>query len=260
MRSYRRDIELRSLFQYSFKNKLQLSTLLFIFCAIWIFTATPVSAQLQFWQADHHINLALAGSSGSDFSVPADTNKNNLADLFQTEEPKLLPDNISFGEKLFWGKNGLFRKTGIVAPLSLPERKYELRLRRTMLTTHQIAGFTTLALMYTTAYFGQRVIDGDRKLGDVHQSLAMATIISYSITGLLGVLSPPPLIRRDEESTVTLHKTLAWIHLAGMILTPIIGSMIRNRHTFNMSKAHFHQVAGYFTTAVFTAAVLVIVF
>jgi hypothetical protein len=142
----------------------------------------------------------------------------------------------------------------------LPERKYEIELRRTMLTTHQIAGFTTLALMWTSAYFGQRVIDGNRRLGGTHQAFVTATILSYSITGLLAVLSPPPLIRRDEVGTVTIHKTLAWIHLAGMILTPIIGSMIRHRHSFSMKEAHFHQVAGYITTATFTAAVLVIVF
>jgi hypothetical protein len=114
--------------------------------------------------------------------------------------------------------------------------------------------------MWSAVYFGQKAIDGDRKAGDIHQTLVAATMFSYAATGLLAILSPPPLIRRDEEGTVAIHKTLAWVHLAGMIITPIIGSMIRHRHHTDMTKAHYHQIAGYVTTAVFTAAVLTIVF
>ena len=175
-------------------------------------------------------------------------------------EPKLLPDNMSFGEKLLWSKNGLVHKIGLEPPLSPQERMGELHLRRGMLIAHQIGGFTTLALMLTADYFGQRVIDGRRDLGDVHQRLIAATILTYSATGLLAILSPPPLIRRDEESTTTLHKTLAWIHVLGMIVTPILGSTIRHRRLFNMDQAHFHQISGYLTTAVFATSMLVIVF
>ena len=159
-----------------------------------------------------------------------------------------------------WGEEGLFRKIGLVPPLSREERKNELELRRIMLTAHQIGGFTTLGLMVTSAYFGQRVIDGRRDLGDVHQGFVEATIAAYSLTALLAVLSPPPFIRRDEASTTTLHKTLAWIHVAGMIITPILGSMIGGRRHFNVDKAHYHQVAGYLTTAVFATSLIVITF
>lgn len=175
-------------------------------------------------------------------------------------EPKLLPDNMSFGEKFLWGKNGLVHKLGLEPPLSPEERMSELHLRRGMLIAHQIGGFTTLALMLTADYFGQQVIDGHRNLGDTHQMFVAATIASYTATGLLAVLSPPPLIRRDEGSTTSLHKTLAWIHLIGMIVTPIIGSTIRHRRVFNMDQAHFHQVSGYLTTAVLATSMLVIVF
>ena len=195
-------------------------------------------------------------------TTEADT---SFSDLSFPPQPKqaLLPENISFGEKLFWGENGIFRKTGVVSELSPEERKSELSIRRTMLTAHQITGFTTVALMLTTVYFGQRTIDNhlNRSLGDTHQKFVDATIVTYSLTALLAVLSPPPMIRRDdEESTTTLHKTLAWIHAAGMIITPILGGMIGGRRSFNMDKAHFHQVAGYLTTAVFTASLLVITF
>ena len=234
--------------------------ILLVLAVFFLVSTNTLIAQNLFMQDELSTELAMTPTHGRAIIPSPDTAAQDLASMFTTTEPNLLPDRMSFGEKFFWGKSGLFRETGLVGPLTLPERKYEIELRRTMLTTHQIAGFTTLALMWTSAYFGQRVIDGNRRLGGTHQAFVTATILSYGITGLLAVLSPPPLIRRDEVGTVTIHKTLAWIHLAGMILTPIIGSMIRHRHSFSMKEAHFHQVAGYLTTATFTAAVLVIVF
>jgi hypothetical protein len=178
-----------------------------------------------------------------------------LSDSIPTvKKSKLLPEKISFTENLLWGENGL------AGPLTLEQRKYELQVRRTMLTIHQIGGFVTLALMIADAYTGQKVIDGRRDLGSTHQTLVALTIGSYSLTGLMAVLSPPPLIRRDEESTTTLHKTLAWAHLAGMILTPILGSMIGGSRRFNADKAHVHQDVGYITIAIFASAMIVVTF
>ncbi|MCL5031575.1 MAG: hypothetical protein M1480_21430 [Bacteroidetes bacterium] len=203
-------------------------------------------------------NLNLYAGISSVNSSAADTSTSVAILLPPIEKPKLLPDNISFGEKFFWGEKGLFREIGLVGELSPKERIHELSIRRTMLTAHQIGGFATLALMLTADYFGQQVIDGKRYLGDVHQNLVTATILSYSVTGLLAILSPPPLIRRDEGSTTSIHKTLAWIHVLGMIITPIIGSTIRHKRLFNMDQAHFHQISGYLTTAIFATSLIVI--
>ncbi|MGE5499755.1 MAG: hypothetical protein ACM3Q2_16915 [Syntrophothermus sp.] len=175
-------------------------------------------------------------------------------------KPQLLPDKISFMEKFLWGENGFFRKTGITSPLAPESRKNELQARRTMLTAHQIGGFTTLGLMLASCYYGQKIIDGHNNFRGTHQAFVTATIASYSITGLLSVLSPPPLIRRDEESTTSIHKTLAWVHFAGMIATPILGNMIGGRRNFNIDRAHVHQIAAYATTVVFTAAMVVMTF
>ena len=187
--------------------------------------------------------------------------------LAQDEKPKLLPDQISFGEKLFWGEHGVFRGLGIASPLTPEVREHELAVRRTMLTMHQIGGFLALAAMIGTAWTGQRTIDlpRNRALKSAHQKMIVATITTYSITGLLSILSPPPLIRRDEGGTTSIHKTLAWFHVAGMILTPIIGSMVSQRGVkgsqgINENKARFHQYAGYITTAIFAASMIVITF
>ena len=187
---------------------------------------------------------------------------NDLSSLSLAFKPKLLPDNISFTEKFLWGENGFMRKIGIAGPLTAESRKDEIQARRTMLSIHQIAGVTTLGLMLASAYYGQKVIDGRRNFSGTHQTLVTFTIGTYALTGLLAILSPPPLIRRDdEESTTSIHKTLAWIHFAGMIITPIIGSMISQRHhVLNMDKAHFHQVLGYITTATFATSIIVLFF
>ena len=187
--------------------------------------------------------------------------------LVKEETPKLLPDKISFGEKLFWGESGVFRGIGIASPLTPEVRKHELTVRRAMLTMHQIGGFLALAAMIGTAWTGQRTLDDprNRTLRNDHQKMILATVITYSLTASLSILSPPPLIRRDQGGTTAIHKTLAWFHVAGMILTPILGSMVSQKGVkgslgINIDKAHFHQYAGYITTAIFAASMIVITF
>ncbi len=176
-------------------------------------------------------------------------------------KPKLLPDKMSFMEKGLWGENGFLRGIGIASPLTPEARKNELALRRTMLSIHQIGGFVTLGLMATTVYYGQKYLNNaQRSDRDMHQTFVLATIISYSATALMSVLSPPPLIRRDEVSTTTIHKTLAWVHVAGMILTPILGKAINRRGASYYDQARVHQISAYATTAVFAASMIVITF
>ena len=176
-----------------------------------------------------------------------------------TVKGKLLPDNMSLMEHGLWGESGILRTIGLAGPLTPETRKSELGLRRTMLSLHQIGGFVTLGLMGTAAYYGQKVIDGQDFWG-AHQSFVAATIVSYSITAMLSILSPPPLIRRDETSTTTIHKTLAWIHFAGMIVTPILGKLIGGRRSFDDQRARIHQTAAYITTATLAASLIIITF
>lgn len=176
----------------------------------------------------------------------------------------MLPKNISLIEKGLWGENGFLRTVGLAPELTLESRKSELGLRRTMLSIHQIGGFTTLGLMLATCYYGQKIIDGGvngrRDFEKTKYLFINLTISSYTLTGLLSILSPPPMIRRDEFSTTSVHKTLAWFHIAGMIATPLLGRLIVQHRQFHMDKAHYHQVAGYITTAIFASAMIVITF
>jgi hypothetical protein len=174
---------------------------------------------------------------------------------------RLLPENMSFMERGLWGENGFFRKIGIAGPLSVESRKEELSARRTMLTMHQVGGVVTLGLMVSAVYCGQQVLNGHRGYRSWHQGFVTGTIIAYSTTGLLAVLSPPPLIRRDEFSTITLHKTLAWVHFVGMVVTPILGASLHHNHTLNYDQlARYHQISAYITASALLASMLVITF
>jgi hypothetical protein len=189
---------------------------------------------------------------------PPDTQSDSLS---QPPKRKLIPTNASFMEKYLWDEDGLFRNMGLASPLTPEVRKSELSLRRGMLTAHLIGGIVTLANMYTAIYYGQQMLNGhtDKSYRNNHQLFVTTTIISYSITGLLSVLSPPPMIRRNEVSTITIHKALAWVHFTGMILTPILGEMIKRRATTSQL-AHFHQASAYITASALTASMIVITF
>jgi hypothetical protein len=181
-----------------------------------------------------------------------------LDTLTPAPQRKLLPANMHWMEKTLWNEDGLFRTMGLASPLTPEVRKSELGLRRGMLTAHQIGGFVTLGCMISAVYFGQMILDGNRGYRTNHQIFVTATIASYTTTGLLAVLTPPPMIRRDEVSTTTIHKALAWVHFAGMILTPILGASIK--HASASDIARFHQVSAYITTTALAASLITITF
>ncbi len=184
---------------------------------------------------------------------------------------RLMPENISFVERGLWGEDGILRSTGIAAPLTPQSRRSELKLRRTMLVMHQIGGFLTLGSMLAALYYGQKSLldpnSGQRSdpYRSKHQFFVATTIALYSGTGALAVLSPPPLIRRDNEtSTTTIHKALAWVHFTGMVITPILGGTVLKRGPIgryvDLNQARFHQISGYVTAAALAAAMISVTF
>ncbi len=106
------------------------------------------------------------------------------------EAPPLLPERMLVTQKLLWGEKGLLRTTGI-APLSLEQRQKELKLRRIMLTTHQILGYTTLAAMVAQGIIGGKLYNGDYDLYKLHKDMGMVVNISYFTTAGLSLLHHP---------------------------------------------------------------------
>lgn len=175
--------------------------------------------------------------------------------------PALLPDRLGPFESLLWASNGLMRKNGLNA-LTPEARNRELKVRRGMLTGHMAFGIATVGLLVSTVVIGQNLIDRpmDRQtLLPTHEALIAASVSTYSITALLAAFSPPPMLRRREFSTTTLHRVLAFVHLAGMILTPILGLSLENTLSYNQLLT-FHQIAGITTAAALTLSMLVLVF
>lgn len=194
------------------------------------------------------------------------------ADTVSKPAPRLLPEMMSPMEHILWGEHGLMRTTGI-APYTVEARKSELGARRFMLTAHQIGGFVTLGLFIPTLVYGQKNINNwnaatsgmhrlDRSVQNTHETFAVLTFSAYMTTAALAIFSPPPLLRRDEWSSVTFHKTLAWIHFAGMTAIPFLAmaaSHAQDAHTAqSLRKAH--QITAYVTAGAFATAMIVITF
>ena len=106
--------------------------------------------------------------------------KNDLFDLISEEEKQieLLPERIVFTQSLLWGKNGLLRKTGIY-PLNIENREKELRIRKTMLTAHQVIGYVTLASMVAQGIIGGKLYNGQDDLYKTHKTMGSIVNIGY---------------------------------------------------------------------------------
>ena len=154
-------------------------------------------------------------------------------------------------QKLLWGEKGLLRTTGI-APLSLEQRQKELKLRRIMLTTHQILGYTTLAAMVAQGIIGGKLYNGDYDLYKLHKDMGMIVNISYFTTAGLSLFTPPPLINKKIKgfSSIKAHKTLATVHLSAMVVTNIYKDRDRD----------IHKTAAYTAFGSYALAILVFKF
>ena len=121
-----------------------------------------------------------------------------LEGLFEEEmtmEEQLLPKKMIFTQSLLWGKNGLFRKTGI-SKLSVEQREKELKVRNIMLKSHQIIGYLTLAGMVAQGIMGGKLYNGSYELYDTHKTLGRWVTASYFTGAGLSLFAPPPLVRK----------------------------------------------------------------
>jgi len=186
-----------------------------------------------------------------------------LAQLFDSTEttPSLLPDRMVFTQRAFWGEKGLLRITGL-APLNTESRRKELRIRRTMLVSHQVLGFATLAGFVAQGILGASLYNAQgeryRRLRETHQTVATAVNATYAATALLSLTAPPPLIGKRKEglNSIKLHKYLAIVHLTGMLAT----NFLANRIARNVELKPYHRAAAFTTFGAFAAAMVVIKF
>jgi len=179
--------------------------------------------------------------------------KEDLFSLISEEQNQieLLPERMVFTQSLLWGKNGLFRKTGIY-PLNIENREKELKIRKTMLTAHQVLGYVTLASMIAQGIIGGKLYNGQDNLYDTHKTMGNIVNVGYFTGAGLSLFAPPPLINKKVKgfNSIKAHKILATIHFSSMVAT----NYYKDKNKKN------HKAAAYTAFASYATAVLVIKF
>jgi hypothetical protein len=140
------------------------------------------------------------------------------------------------------------------------QEQARLDKRSHMLKTHQRLGLITVAPLVATFIASSRA--GGRSASttgrDVHAALGIATAGMYFTTASYAILAPKVPGTRSRGS-IRLHKTLAWIHGPGMILTPILGALAyqqRNRGERVHGIASAHGAVAAVTGIAYGAAIL----
>ena len=124
-------------------------------------------------------------------------------------------------------------------------REQALLDKRThMLKIHQRLGLITIAplgaTLITSAFAGGR--QTSRASRDAHAALGTATVGMYFTTAYFAIRAPK-IPGTKTRGPIRLHKTLAWIHGPGMVLTPILGEMAfaqksRGERVHGIASAH----------------------
>jgi len=208
--------------------------------------------------------------------ITSDTTKLSEDDLLLQElganeiKQSLLPEGMGLIRRSLWGEHGAMRKFNFFE-LTTDKRERELIVRRRMLQSHQALGFVALGGMVSSCISGQLLInsrngDNSLKLKTWHDASVTTTMVAYGATALMQLLAPPPVIIRKNKgwSNMKAHRTLAYLHFSGMVLTPLAGRMIYGSVSLQNNASdklrNFHQVSGYITTALFAGAVIVMKF
>lgn len=106
-------------------------------------------------------------------------------------------------------------------------------------------------------------------LSTLHGVFAFASVTLYASTGIYALSMPDPERAAEGDSRgalrLRIHKGLAWVHAAGMILMPVLGFLGNNPQTFGIDdttgniSAGFrsvHEVLGFVTWGALTGAMI----
>ncbi len=165
-------------------------------------------------------------------------NSINLLDELNTnqEQVELLPPKFLITQHIFWGKKGLMRNFKRFE-LTPDNRARELKLRRTMLVTHQVVGIATLCGMIGQGIVGSQLykvstegtVRENSSIRNTHELLALGVNIGYFTTAGLSLLAPPRMLsERKGVSSIKLHKILAIIHMTSMIAVNVLADQAKD--------------------------------
>lgn len=193
-------------------------------------------------------------SSQSVFAQDNDLLKDLLSE--DQKDTALIPKKMLITQRMLWGEKGLMRTSGF-APLRIETRKKEMQARRFMLKAHQTLGFITLGGMVAQGIVGSQLYNGKYNVKDLHEGLATAINVTYSLGAVTSLFAPPPMLNRDKKITsLRLHKWLSIVHMSGMIATNVFAGLAEE----NVKYKAAHRAAAYTAFAAFAAATVVIKF
>jgi carboxypeptidase family protein len=140
--------------------------------------------------------------------------------------------------------------------------------RRThMLKVHQELGLITTAPLLATVITsfnakGNHGMPGSASGRDLHGALGAVTAGMYFATAYYAIRAPK-IPGTPTRGPIRVHKTLAWIHGTGMILTPILGTIAfdqlnRGEKVHGIAKAH--STVAVVTAAAYGAAIVSVSF
>ncbi len=136
--------------------------------------------------------------------------------------------------------------------------------RTEMLKIHQRLGLVTavplLATVVSGSFAGGRSVSSTNR--DLHAALGSVTAGMYFTTASFAIFAPK-ISGTQTRGPIRLHKTLAWIHGPGMILTPLLGALAfqqRSRGERVHGIAGAHGPVGYVTAGAYAAALLSVSF
>jgi hypothetical protein len=140
-----------------------------------------------------------------------------------------------------------------------PLEQARLDRRSHMLKIHQRLGLITtvplLATVFSGGFAGGRSTNSTTR--DLHAALGSLTEGLYFTTAYYSIFAPR-VPGTQTRGPIRLHKTLAWIHGPGMILTPILGAMAfdqKNRGERVHGIASAHGAVGVVTAAAYGLAI-----
>src|SRR5215472_5698389 len=139
------------------------------------------------------------------------------------------------------------------------QEQAKLDRRTHMLTIHQRLGLITAGALVATVITGSSVEESTSPgTRDLHAALGSVTAGLYITTAYFAIRAPK-VSETKTRGPIRLHKTLAWIHGAGMILTPILGALAygqtkRGQEVHGIASAH--APVAYVTAVAYGAAIL----
>ena len=117
--------------------------------------------------------------------------------------------------------------------------------------------FVTLGGMVAQGIVGAKLYNGDYKLKDTHEALAVAVNTGYFTTAGLSLFAPPKAVdERRGFSSIKAHRWLAMLHMSGMILTNVLADGLHGDPRLRS----LHRAAAYTAFGAYAASIIVIKF